>query len=394
MGSCCGKSEPLAQQDSASKSDGSTASGSKNPLQDGVGDIELDHRLTHQGAARLGLDDFDLLKVIGKGSFGKVMLVRKKDNAQIYALKTLRKEQLLKRNQIQHTQAERNIIQNVSSPFLASLAFAFQNENKLYMVMEYCPGGELFYWLKKQSKFSVKRTKLYAMEILLGLEELHRNDIVYRDLKPENILLDEQGHLRLTDFGLSKEAVTGAGAEGGTATFCGTPEYLAPEILQNKGHGKAVDWWSLGTLMYEMMVGLPPFYDTNMQVMYQKILKAPLRFPAWMQPAMKDLLQGLMTRSVEDRLGSFGAEDIKEHDWWEEDAGYDWDRVLRKEYSPEFKPPSDGNVSHTQNFDAEFTSQRVVDSVVTTNMSETQIEKSAFDGFTYQGAQSTLHEQE
>lgn len=147
------------------------------------------------------------------------------------------------------------------------------------MVLDYMAGGELFFWLKKDRRFSENRARLYTAEITLALEALHSANIIYRDLKPENILLDAEGHIRLTDFGLSKDGITGAGAEGGTKTFCGTPEYLAPEILENKGHGKAVDWWSLGTLLYEMLCGLPPYYDTNVQRMYHKILHAPLKFP-------------------------------------------------------------------------------------------------------------------
>lgn len=147
------------------------------------------------------------------------------------------------------------------------------------MVLDYMAGGELFFWLKKDRRFSEDRCRLYTAEITCALEALHSNHIIYRDLKPENILLDAFGHLKLTDFGLAKGEITGAGAEGGTKTFCGTPEYLAPEILENRGHGKAVDWWSLGTLLYEMLCGLPPFYDTNVQRMYQKILQAELKFP-------------------------------------------------------------------------------------------------------------------
>lgn len=141
------------------------------------------------------------------------------------------------------------------------------------------PGGELFFWLKKDRRFSEPRARLYAAEMTMALETMHAANIIYRDLKPENILLDADGHIRLTDFGLAKDKITGAGAEGGTRTFCGTPEYLAPEILENKGHGKAVDWWSLGTLLFEMICGLPPFYDTNVQRMYHKILHDPLKFP-------------------------------------------------------------------------------------------------------------------
>jgi serum/glucocorticoid-regulated kinase 2 len=148
-----------------------------------------------------------------------------------------------------------------------------------YMVLNYRSGGELFFWLKRDRRFSENRSRLYAAEITCALEALHAYDIVYRDLKPENILLDAVGHIRLTDFGLAKGNITGPGADGGTKTFCGTPEYLAPEILENRGHGKAVDWWALGTLLYEMMCGLPPFYDTNVQRMYQKILQSELKFP-------------------------------------------------------------------------------------------------------------------
>jgi serine/threonine protein kinase len=147
------------------------------------------------------------------------------------------------------------------------------------MVLDYMSGGELFFWLKKEKRFSENRCRLYTAEIVVALDAMHSVNIIYRDLKPENILLDSHGHIRLTDFGLAKDNITGPGAEGGTKTFCGTPEYLAPEILENKGHGKAVDWWSLGTLLYEMLCGLPPYYDTNVQRMYHKILHAPLKFP-------------------------------------------------------------------------------------------------------------------
>lgn len=185
---------------------------------------------------------------------------------------------------------------------------------------------------------------------------------VCSDLKPENILLDSEGHIRLTDFGLAKDNITGAGAEGGTRTFCGTPEYLAPEILENKGHGKAVDWWSLGTLLYEMICGLPPFYDTNVQRMYHKILHDPLRFPKdparQVSPEAKDILTRLLERKVTDRLGSGpgDATELKDTDFF---SCYDWARVIDKGYPPEFKPPAAKEGSDVSNFDAEFTSEKV-----------------------------------
>lgn len=340
---------------------------------------------------KLSISDFDLLKVLGKGSFGKVMLVRKKDdtNGTLYAMKTLRKAALLKRNQVAHTATERYILQNIHCPFLVHLVYAFQTTDKLYMVLDYMAGGELFFWLKKDRKFSENRSRLYAAEITVALEALHAADIVYRDLKPENILLDEAGHLRLTDFGLAKGGVTGSGAEGGTKTFCGTPEYLAPEILENKGHGKAVDWWALGTLLFEMLTGLPPFYDTNVQRMYHKILHEPLRFPKaegrTVSEEAKDILRGLLERKVSSRLGS-GPTDATELKRSRYFSVYEFARIAQKAYEAEFRPPTSASPTDVRNFDKEFTSEPAADSVVERgHMSETMKEKTKFEAFTFQG---------
>mmetsp|Transcript_15975 Transcript_15975/g.31802 ORF Transcript_15975/g.31802 Transcript_15975/m.31802 type:complete len:387 (+) Transcript_15975:53-1213(+) len=348
-------------------------------------DIKLDAKYTAPGGKKLGIDDFQLLKVLGKGSFGKVMLVKKKGGDDtLFAMKTLRKAALIKRNQLLHTATERNILQNIQHPFLVNLIYAFQSDDKLYMVLDYMGGGELFFWLKKHRRFSEPRAQLMGAEITLALGALHASNIIYRDLKPENILVDLEGHIRLTDFGLSKDGITGPGAEGGTKTFCGTPEYLAPEILDNKGHGKSVDWWSFGTLLYEMLCGLPPFYDTNIQKMYHKILCAPLRFPSYLSDDAKTILRGLLQRKVEERLGSGpgGTDEIKNADFFAKTL--DFDRVYRKEYTPEFKPPAGRSDTDATNFDAEFTTERAVDSVVTTHMSETAKAKSNFSNFTYQ----------
>jgi len=200
--------------------------------------------------------------------------------------------------------------------------------------------------------------------------------------------LDADGHLRLTDFGLAKANITGSGAEGGTKTFCGTPEYLAPEILENKGHGKAVDWWALGTLLFEMITGLPPFYDTNVQRMYHKILHEPLKFPKGdnrqVSDTGRDVLRRFLERRISDRLGSgsTGANEIKRTAFF---SILDFDRVNSKLYDPEFKPPASTSTTDVRNFDTEFTSEQAADSMVTTNMSETMQEKSAFQGFTYAG---------
>ena len=207
---------------------------------DASGDPEVDAELAKYTYQPMNVEMFDLLKVLGKGSYGKVMLCKKLNDpsSRLYAMKTLRKAALAKRGQVAHTRAERWILEKIHNPFLINLVCAFQTPDKLYMVLEYMPGGELFFWLKKDKHFSESRARLYTAEITLALEALHSANIVYRDLKPENILLDAEGHIKITDFGLAKDNITGPGPEGGTKTFCGTPEYLAPEILENTGHGK------------------------------------------------------------------------------------------------------------------------------------------------------------
>lgn len=204
-------------------------------------------------------------------------------------------------------------------------------------------------------------------------------------MKPENVLLDSNGHIKLTDFGLSKESVTGFGAEGGTQTFCGTPEYLAPEILCRAGHGKAVDWWSLGTLLYEMLAGLPPFYDTNVQTMYKKIMEAPLQFPDYFWPETKSLLSGMLQRDVTKRLGYRGAEEIKSHPFFN---GVDWNAVMERKVEPMFRPPAPANETDVRNFEAEFTDAPAVDSLDDKKdgpLSTTAAEKTHFEDFTYVG---------
>jgi serum/glucocorticoid-regulated kinase 2 len=258
------------------------------------------------------------------------------------------------------------------------------------LVTDYAPGGELFFWLKRERVFSQSRVRLYAAELVLALEHLHSKDIVYRDLKPENILLDAEGHIKITDFGLSKGNVRGFGAEGGTNTFCGTPEYLAPEILdERRWHGKAVDWWSLGTLLYEMCAGLPPFYDENVEVMYEKIMTETLSFPRHFVPETRDLLARMLERDVTKRLGYNGAEEIKAHKFF---AGLDWDAVLAKAVKPAFVPPASRGEADVGNFEEEFTTQAPVDSMPDPkgDLSATAVEKTHFENFTYVGTSDAL----
>jgi len=291
-------------------------------------------------------------------------------------MKVLKKEAVIRRNQVAHTKTETHILKQIRHPFLTRMYFAFQSEGKLYMVLNYLPGGELFYRLKREGRFSTERVKLYTAEIASGLGHLHSLDIIYRDLKPENILLDEMGHVCLTDFGLSKEMVTTANA---ARTFCGTPEYLAPEILQGVGHGKAVDWWSLGTLVFEMLTGLPPFYSRNINTMYEKILKAELRCPSYLSRDVTSLIQGLLIRDPLRRLGS-GPGDVKELERNEFFATLDFGKVFRKEYTPIYKPNVGGELD-VANFDPQFTAETAVDSVIDSSALAGQ--PNQFVGFSY-----------
>jgi serine/threonine protein kinase len=329
------------------------------------------------GKDRVGLQDFELKAVLGKGSFGKVMLVCKQSTQEVFAMKVLRKEAIIAGNQVQHTKAERNILQEVDNPFIVKLHYAFQTQGKLYLILDYVRGGELFYQLKQEGLFSEDRVRLYTAEIILALQHLHEKNIIYRDLKPENLLLDIEGHIMLTDFGLSKEAVT---RKNGARTFCGTPEYLAPEILRGVGHGKAVDWWSLGTLMFEMLTGLPPFYSQNRKVMFERILKAELTFPSHIRPDARNLLTALLTRDPDKRLGSGpnDAWDIRNHPFF---VSLDWNKVYSRDYKPLYKPRVK-DVFDISNFDPEYTAMPVTDSLVGDSALK-DVAEANFEGFTY-----------
>lgn len=309
----------------------------------------------------VSLNDFTMLKVLGRGSFGKVMLVQKKDNKNLYAMKSLRKDALLEREQIEHTKTEKMIMQHVNHPFLVSLEYAFTTPGKIYFVMGFMRGGELFFHLKESRKFAEERAKFYAAQIGLGLGHLHSRNIVYRDLKPENILMDDLGNVYLTDFGMAKMLPEG----GSTASFVGTPEYLAPEIIACTGHNIMADWWSFGILLYEMMVGIPPFYNQNIQLMYELIQHGDLRFPQRnpLSREAQDIITKLLERDPARRLGARGVEEVKSHPFFE---GINWTLLEQKRLPTPFQPKIT-NAMSAENFDTEFTNEEPINSVVPDN---------------------------
>ncbi|KAG7363046.1 serine/threonine protein kinase [Nitzschia inconspicua] len=329
------------------------------------------------------LDSFKMIKVIGKGSFGKVFLVKENQSGSMFALKVLRKDNIIRRNQVEHTKTERSVLGYVKHPFIVGMNMAFQSRDKLYFVLDYCAGGELFFHLGKVGHFPVARTRFYAAEIILAISYVHSLDIIYRDLKPENVLLDASGHIRLTDFGLSKEGISNSSS--GANSFCGTPEYLAPEILNRQGHGRAVDWWSLGALTYEMLTGLPPFYCQDRERLFEKIRKSDLNYPASLSSSSKNLLRGLLTKDPVKRLGSGpkDAEEIKPHSFFD---SIDWDKLSRGEVTPPWKPKISGT-QDTSQFDKEFTSMPIFSPQSmqrAPGFGSTPLGDNPFEGFTFQ----------
>eukprot|EP01029_Cantina_marsupialis_P011537 TRINITY_DN2568_c0_g1_i1.p1 TRINITY_DN2568_c0_g1~~TRINITY_DN2568_c0_g1_i1.p1 ORF type:complete len:498 (+),score=131.48 TRINITY_DN2568_c0_g1_i1:95-1588(+) len=327
------------------------------------------------GVDGLSVDDFELLKVLGKGAFGKVFLARLIPTGQVYAMKVLKKSEVVRRKQVEHTKAERRIMGKMESPFIVQLKFAFQTTDKLFMITEYCRGGELFFHLKKQKTFPEPAVKFYASELVAALKHVHSRNVVYRDLKPENVLLDEDGHVKLTDFGLSKEM---APKGEPVKTFCGTPEYLAPEMLLHRrsraGYGKSIDWWSLGTLVYEMFTGWPPFFHENIRKMCENILTARLAFPDRIpiSPEAKDFIAGLLARDPSKRLGTNGIQQVMDHPFFKD---IEWDALNRLEMTPPFKPKvmSDTDIS---NFDEIFTNEPAA--LSSTTPSEMHFEEFSF----------------
>lgn len=320
--------------------------------------------------SNVSLRDFEVLATIGRGSFGRVFLVKHRASGEFYAMKSLNKADADEENLLEQIYAEKSILQTISHPFIVSLRFAFQTRDRLFLVLDLLAGGELFHHLVN-GNFDEYRAKFYTAQIGLAIGYLHSKNIIYRDLKPENAVLDKDGYVRLTDFGLAKSNVSEANAR----TFCGTPEYLAPEFLVGSPHGRAVDWWSLGIMLYEMLFGIPPFYNENQNEMYEKILSAPLEFPEEvpLSDDGKNLLQRLLDRDPDQRMQD--VEEFAKHPFFH-------DINFEDLYNRKLPPPFHPNPDTLQNFDRELTS-------LPPNLSEEADEMDptiALAGFTYNGA--------
>uniref|UniRef100_T1JKP5 Non-specific serine/threonine protein kinase n=1 Tax=Strigamia maritima TaxID=126957 RepID=T1JKP5_STRMM len=326
--------------------------------------------------------DFDFLKVIGKGSFGKVLLAKHKSDGKIFAIKVLEKKMILKRNETRHIMSERNVLLEATQhPFLVTLHYSFQTSDKLYFVLDFINGGELFFHLQRERYFPESRAQFYAAEMATALGYLHQTGIVYRDLKPENILLKFDGHIVLTDFGLCKEGIY---SDNKTSTFCGTPEYLAPEVLRKQPYTKAVDWWCFGSVLYEMVYGLPPFYSRDTPEMYDNILNKPIRLRTNISVAARDILLKLLQKNPDMRLGSSDADvvEICEHEFFK---SIKWSDLVEKRIPPPYIPDVQDRMD-LKNIDPEFTREPVPASIrVQRNTVSASVmdADNAFEGFSY-----------
>lgn len=326
-------------------------------------------------------DDFTYLKVLGKGSFGKVMMAEHKKTKEVYAIKVLKKDVLIEDNDLECALTEKNVLSKTCRhPYLTALHSCFHTEDRLYFVMEMITGGDLLFAIQQCRRFPEDRAKFYTGEVILGLEFLHKQGILYRDLKLDNVMLDGDGHIKIADFGMCKEGIVGGKK---ALTFCGTPDYLAPEILMEKPYDASVDWWALGVLIYEMTIGQPPFMGKTEEELFIGIMKKKVLFPNWISAECKDIINGFTTKDVSARLGCgpTGMADIKNHAWLET---IDWEKLEKREVEPPFKPKTKGKTD-AANFDAEFTGEPAILTPADPERIE-GIDQRLFEGFSFVNA--------
>jgi serine/threonine protein kinase len=388
MGCCCKKKQEISRKDvsdalyneSLIPEPSNNNNGSRKSIDyDDVPTFRTSIDATNTPAT---LEDFKHLKLLGKGSFGKVILVKNQNNNKLYAMKILDKKFIIKKNQVSHTQTERALLEKLKHPFIVRLNYAFQDSKRLYFLTEFLQGGELFFHLRKNSGYKEKAVRFYMCQILLALEYMHNNNYIYRDLKPENILIDKEGNIKLTDFGLSKILPE---EEKTTYTMCGTAEYLAPEILFGKGYDKTCDWFSFGVVLFEMFCGYHPFKPKGQRI-DPKIYLRKTFIPEKVPKTPRDLIEKLFVSNPKKRLGYRGADEVKQHPFFK---GVDFDKVLRKEYKPPFIPKLKDDLD-LRYFDESFTELRVDSEKNDDKDEEDEKDDFKFEGFSYQQKDENL----
>ncbi|EKE41765.1 hypothetical protein ENUP19_0051G0012 [Entamoeba nuttalli] len=301
--------------------------------------------------SKISMEDFDIITLLGKGAFGKVMLVKYKKEGKIYAMKTVEKAQIIDSNEVEHILSEKVVLSQINNPFLVNMHYSFQTPTHLVFILDYCAGGELFSYLQKHSAgLPEVDVKFYAAQIVLALEHMHSTGIIYRDIKPENILFEKDGYLRMTDFGLAKST-----KKGTTNTFCGTPEYLAPEVVEGLDYNEYIDWWGLGILIYEMLFTQSPFLAETMEELYENILQREPKYPST-KPITEEcmnFINSLLIKEPSKRLTD--PDQIKTHPWFN---GFNFDDLYKKKLTPPYVPKIQSQTD-TSNFDEEITQEEV-----------------------------------
>jgi|MDSW01.1.fsa_nt_gb p70 ribosomal S6 kinase len=370
-------SSTLGGEDAATPSPGAAVPGS--PLR------RIDSTLLHNLAPtrgpggserKLTPDDFEMLCLVGGGAFGKVFQVKKRTCGSVYAMKVMKKDVIIERDQCDYMRAERDILTVIHHPYIVTLRYSFQTSQKLYLILDFINGGHLFFWLYRQGLFDTNLTRFYASEIVCAISHLHSLNIMHRDLKPENILLDSEGHVKLTDFGLAKRQ--DPSSEKRANSLVGSIDYMAPEILEAKGHDKAADWWSVGVLIYEMLTGELPFRGKNKPAIKKAICSCKLKMPSFLPADAMNLIKTFLTRDQGKRLGSGpdGGDNVRRHKFF---SSVNWNKIEVRGVSPPFRPTVEGEMC-VANFDEQWTTKDAVDSLAGTPGST---DKDVFQGFSF-----------